>query len=234
MKKIALLLIITPIIFAFGYVSKPKVIQIDVSSILNARPVTVLYHGKLIGWTTGIDGGGSGDGYLTKSAALFNGDKNPHALSDNPVFAVNSFHPEIKLHYSNADTTNNQTRNIAGEAEFSFDVPKHNYSGMFLCLTSSEGASQLQFQLLYTDGTDSMNFLLPDYYNNIPANDTISYLAHDLAKWNHANKMAETDHHNIDVVNIHPNPKRVLTAVKVKKAKAGYLVFWGATGVMRE
>jgi len=234
MKKLISLSITAIFILGFSNIKKPKVIQIDVSSILNARPVTVLNHGKLIGWTTGIDGGGSGDGYLTMASALFNGDKSLHALPDKPVFAANNFHPEIKLHYSNSDTVSNQSHNVAGEGEFTITVPAHNYIGMFICLTSSEGPSQLQFQLVYADGTESLDFLLPDYYNDLPASDTLGYVAHDLAKWNHANKMAETNHHNIDAVNIHPNPNRVLTAIKVKKTKAGYLVFWGAAGVVAE
>jgi hypothetical protein len=43
--------------------------------------------------------------------------------------------------------------------------------------------------------------------------------------------MTESDHHNIDVLNIHPDPKRVLKKVTVSKGKAGYMVFWAATGV---
>ncbi len=214
---------------------KVKVIQIDVSGILNARPVTVLNDGKLFGWTTGIDGGGTGDGYLTRAAALFNGDKNPHALPDKPVFAANASHPKIVLHYSNDDTTNSQSLNIAGEGEFEFNVPEGTYTGMYLCLTSSEGPSHLQFTLVYTDGAEVQDFILPDYYNDLkPRDHNIMYVAHDLAKWNKQNKMAETNHHNIDAVNIHPDAKRVLTAIKVKKAKSGYLVFWCATGVTVE
>ena len=232
MKKLLSLVFLSLCILGFLPVKKTKTIQINVSAILKARPVTVLNNGKLITWTKGIDGGGSGDGYLTMSAALFNGDKTPHALPDKPIFAANDSHPEIVLHYSNKDTAGNQTLNVAGEGEFEFNVPEHTYSSMFLCLTSSEGPSQLQFQLIYEDGTEGQNFLLPDYYDDLKPNDTnIMYVAHDLAKWDNKNKMRETNHHNIDAVNIHPNTKRVLTAIKVTKAKAGYLVFWGATGV---
>ncbi len=211
---------------------RAKVVQVDVSAILNARPVTVLHNGKLVGWSTGIDGGGKGDGYLTMAAALFNGDKAPHALPDSAVFAANGSHPEIRLHYSNSDTVNNQTLNIAGEGSFTINMPANKYANVFVCLTSSEGPSQLQFKLVYKDGSETQNFLLPDYYDDLPPNDpNITYVAHDLAKWNSKNIMAETDHHNIDAVIIHPNPKRVLKAIVVNKGKAGYLVFWGATAV---
>jgi len=214
---------------------QPKVIQIDVRPILNSRPVTVLNHGKLFTWTNGIDGGGKGDGYLTMRAALFNGDTSPHALPDDAVFAANDYHPEIRLHYSNNDTVNNQTYNIKDEGSFNFHVPIHQYSNMYLCLTSSEGPSKLHVELTYTNGTEMRDIFLPDYYNDIAANDTaLMYVAHDLAKWNNKNKMAETNHHNIDAINIHPDAKRLLTHITVRKEKAGYLVFWGATGVVAE
>jgi hypothetical protein len=235
MRKVLPLIVMPLLVLGFTSAQKPKVIQIDVSHILNARPVTVFYHGKLVTWTKGIDGGGAGDGYLTMQAALFNADKAPHALPDNAVFPANESHPEIVLHYSNNDTIGSQTLNVAGQGEFECNVPAHKYAGMFICLTSSEGPSQLQFELVYEDASTTQSFLLPDYYDDLkPNNPNITYVAHDLAKWNNQNKMAETDHHNIDAVNIHPDSGRVLKAVKVKKAKAGYLVFWGATGVVAE
>lgn len=208
-----------------------KTIQIDIHKLLNARPVTTDTSGKLQSWITGIDGGGKGDGYLTAAAAKLNGDKNAHALSDNPLIPANSFHPVILLHYKNGDS-GNQTRNVAGVDSFSFDVPHKKYSGLYLSLTSSEGLSQLHVTLIYSDGGESKDFTLPDYYNDIPESDSnLSYAVHNLAKWGPGNKMMESDHHNIDVLNVHPDPKRVLKKITVSKDKAGYLVFWAATGV---
>ena len=103
--KILILIFAIILLKADGALSQQKnneVIQFDISKILNARPVTTLYKNKLITWSKGIDGGGIADGYLTISAALFNNDKNPHALPDNPIFPANESHPEIKLHYSNS------------------------------------------------------------------------------------------------------------------------------------
>lgn len=103
---------------------------------------------------------------------------------------------------------------------------------MYLSLTSAEGGSQLQFELTYKDGVEIKDFWLPDYYNDIVARDTVlSYVVHDLGKWDNQNKMVEINHHNIDALNIYPNPKRILVHVKVKKTVGGYLVFWAATGV---
>lgn len=206
--------------------------QIEIHKLLNARPVTTVADGKLQSWVTGIDGGGKGDGYLTMAAAILNGDKAAHALPDDPLIAANSTHPAILLHYKNGDK-GNQTRNMANEGSFSFDVPQKRYGGLYLSLTSSEGASQLHIELTYNDGSEIRDFILPDYYNDIPeSDDNLSYLVHDLAKWGPRNSMTERDHHNIDVLNVHPDPKRVLKKVTVSKDKGGYLVFWAATGVI--
>ncbi|MFC0515844.1 hypothetical protein ACFFGT_16600 [Mucilaginibacter angelicae] len=209
-----------------------ETIQVNINKLLNARPVTTATNGKLQSWTIGIDGGGKGDGYLTMAAALLNGDKLPHALPDDPLIVANSFHPAILLHYKNGDK-GNQTRNIAGTDSFSFEMPHEKYSGLYLSLTSSEGPSQLHIRLIYADGSESKDFILPDYYNDLPEGDAnLSYAVHNLAKWGPENKMTESDHHNIDVLNIHPDPKRVLKKITISKDKAGYLVFWAATGVV--
>ena len=98
--------------------SRKKVIQIDIASLVNARPVTTFTKGKLITWTKGIDGNGKADGYLTQSAALFKGDMKAHALPDNSVNAANHLHPDILLHYNNSDAVHNQARFVSGEGDF--------------------------------------------------------------------------------------------------------------------
>jgi hypothetical protein len=231
-----------PLLFAFiGLFSsaavaqqKNKVIQVNIDTVLNARPVTTFANGKPTSWTKGIDGNGDGDGYLTMAAALYNGDKSPHALPDDPLIPASAAHPAIKLHYSNNDSITPQARFVSGEGSFAFDVPSKKYEGLYLSLTSSEGPSLLQIELIYNDGTEVKEFTLPDYYNDIPANDVdFSYLVHDLAKWGKKDVMTESDHHNIDVLNIHPDSKRILKRVVIKKTKPGFLVFWAATGVVK-
>jgi hypothetical protein len=209
-----------------------QVVQFNITKVLNARPVTTLTNNRLLTWTKGIDGAGLGDGYLTLSAALFNGDNNPHALPDEGVFAANTSHPEIKLYYSNKDSLHNQACSIIGEGEIGFSVPKAKYRDIYLALTSAEGPSSLKIQFNYTNGTETKDFILPDYYQDIkPGDPNLCYLAHDLAKWGNKNNMTEKDHHNIDLLTIHLNPARTLKSIKISKTKPGYLVFWAATGV---
>lgn len=210
-----------------------KTIQIPIKKLLNARPVTTLVNGKLQSWTIGIDGGGKGDGYLTAAAALLNGDKNEHALPDDPLIPANGHHPEILLHYKNGDT-GNQTRNVAGADSFKFNVPNKKYSGLYLSLTSSEGPSQLHVTLTYADGSETKDFTVTDYYDDIPNdNPDLRYVVHNLAKWGPKNNMTEADHHNIDALNIHPDKNRILKNIAVAKEVKGYLVFWAATGIAR-
>ena len=209
-----------------------QVVQINIDDILNARPVSTLTGGKLMPWRKGVDGNGNADGYLTQAAAGLNGDKNAHALPDDPAIPADASHPQVILHYSNSDSVKQQAVFISGAGEISFKVPPNGYSALYLALTSAEGAAPLKIQLIYTDGVSYRNILLLDYYQDLPANGpNFCYLVHDLAKWGTKNNMTEKDHHNIDLLNLHPDPKRQLTGIKIKKGQAGYLVFWAATGV---
>jgi len=232
MRLRSLLFLFAIVLYCCFTPHKAKVVQVDISSLLNARPVTTLTNGKLVSWTKGMDGGGDGDGYLTHSAAEFNGDKDAHALPDNPVFPANEQHPEIALHYDNADSVHSQARFVAGEGGFTIAIPKDSYSAVYLGLSSSEGPSSLQFELVYTNGMETKNYLLPDYYNNVSEKyPDLSYVATDLAKWGKKDKMTEKDHHNIHLLKLNIDPHKKLTAIKLKKSKEGYLIFWSATAV---
>ncbi len=209
-----------------------KVIQIDVSAVLNARSVTTLSKGNLTTWTTGID---KEDGYLTMASARQGGDADPHALPDNPLIPASTSHPAILLHYSNDSETQDQTRCLPDSGDFSFKVLRNKYADLYLSLTSSYGPSALHIELGYSDGMEDRTIILPDWYNDIPPNDPdLSYVVHNLGKWGNKNNLKEKDHHNIDALNIHPNPDRVLTRVRIRKSAGGYLLFWAATGVVKE
>ncbi|MBC7400560.1 MAG: hypothetical protein H7289_11495 [Mucilaginibacter sp.] len=154
-------------------------------------------------------------------------------MPDNPLIAANSRHPEVMLHYANSDSTHKQAVAINGESGVEFTVKQAKYKDLYLALTSAEGSSALKIKLIYTDGSETKDFVLPDYYRDLPANDPdLCYLVHDLAKWGTKNNMTEKDHHNIDLLNIHPNPEKTLKGISINKTKLGYLVFWAATGVI--
>lgn len=209
-----------------------NVIQFNIKRLLNARPVSVLDIHKITTWSGGIDGNGLADGYATQSAALFNGDKVPHALPDNPMIPGNKSHPPIKLYYSNRDQYHYQACCIKGEGEALFPVPAANYTAIFLALTSAEGAAKLRVELDYVNYTSVKDYTVPDYYQDLPAGDTnFCYLLHDLAKWGIKNNMTEKDHHNIDLLKIITGKQRTLKSIKISKTRPGYLVLWAAAGV---
>ena len=90
---------------------------------------------------------------------------------------------------------------VSGAGEFIINIPKDHYSQILLGLSSAEGPSHLQCELIYSDGNEVKNYLLPDYYNNVPADDpNFTCLLTDLAKWGKNNNMAEKDHHNIHLL----------------------------------
>jgi hypothetical protein len=210
-----------------------EVIQIDVRSVLTGRAVTTLTDGKLVRWTEGVDGGGRGDGYMTREASVANGDTNSLALPGNGTFEATAAHPLVRLNFSNEDGKGFQTRGIQGAGSFMFSVPAKHYQRMLLFMTSAEGPSQLHFKLTYADGTvGESDVLLPDYYYDAPAGDTnVFSLAQNLPKWDATNRMKERDHHYLHGVDVHPNADRELVSVQVTKPAPAYLVFWGATGV---
>jgi hypothetical protein len=206
-----------------------KAIQIDITPLLNTRSVTTLTKGVFVRWTNGVD---KQNGYLTKSAAELNEDNDKYALPDEPLIAANSHHPAILLHYKNEEGVKNQTRLITDTGEFVIKVPANQYSDLYLGFTSAYGTSSLRFELLYKDVADKKSFIVPDWFTDIPDNDPdFSYIVHNLAKWDNRIKLTEKDHHNIDALNIHPDPKRVLTAIKLKMVRGSYLLLWSATGV---
>jgi hypothetical protein len=216
---------------SLGY-QTDKIIQIDVSSLLNTRSVTTLTDGKLVPWTKGVD---RENGYLTMAAALFNKETNPKAIADNSLIPSNEHHPAILLHYANNDGAKYQTRLLADTGgSFTLKVPAKKYSDLYVCLTSAYGKTKLQYGLVYNDGIEVKNITVPDWANDVPDNDpNFSYVVHDLAKWTDKGFRTENDHHNIHALNIHPDEKRVLTAVTVKNLSKTYMLFWAATGVVK-
>lgn len=214
-------------------VQASDVIQIDVRSVLTGRAVTTLTGGQLVPWTQGVDGGGHGDGYLTREASAANGDTNVLALPGNGIFEATAAHPLVRLNFSNEDGKGFQTRGVPGAGSFRFSVPAKHYQKMLLFMTSSEGPSQLHFQLTYADGAvEERDVLLPDYYYDAPAGDpNVFSLAQNLPKWDATGRMKERDHHYLHGVDVHPNSGKELISVQVAKTAPAYLVFWGATGV---
>ncbi len=215
-----------------------QVVQVPLADgVLTARSVTTLTQGKVVPWTVGIDQGGTNPlsaGYMTAAASAFqNGQDGTKALPDDGKFPSDARHPEVVLHFANdADPASQQTRFVAGAGSFTIPIPSASYSKLFVFLTSAEGASALKFTLTYADGSADVSVSLPDYVENIPANDPVLFnLASDLAKWRKQGGVQEHGGHNLSGVELVPDAGRVLNELTLEKGASGYLVFWGATGI---
>ena len=231
-KYLFVTLIVSSLIVSSAYkYQSGKIIQINVDDLLNVRPVTTLTHGKLVVWDKGVD---RENGYLTMAAALFNKETNPKAIPDDPLIPADQHHPAILLHYANNEGTKSQAKLLADTNSFTIKVPKHNYSDLYVCLTSAYGSSKIEYDLMYTDGAEVKHITVPDWANDVSDNDPdFSYVVHDRAKWSNKNTLTETEHHNIHALNVHPDAKRVLTGVKIKNLSKTYMLFWAATGVVK-
>jgi hypothetical protein len=211
-----------------------QTVQIPIDALLTGRTVTTLTGGVLVTWTNGVDGGGNGNGYETAAASKFHNDPVVKALPDDGKFPADARHPDVVLHFSNdAAATSPQTHPTTGAATFSFAVPPATYSKLFLFVTSAEGSSAVKVTLTYSDATSNVvSITVPDYFNDVGANDPVVFnLASNMAKWSKQNTIAEMNHHNLTGLEVHPTAGKTLTDVKVEKTAAGYLVFWGATGI---
>ena len=215
-------------------VPKDRTIQIDVSSLLNARPVTTLSDGALVPWSTYLDSYGEGSAFLTVAAARAAGDNDPKALPNSPLIPAHGNCPGMLLHYSNEDGVNGQVRRVDNDVPFTIPVPAHKYGQVFLAWTSS-GASELVIDCLYSSGTNTQNTVrIRDYYNEVSTNDRSRvYVVRDLNKWNRSAKLMERGHHSIHAAIISPDTNRELVSLKIaKRASPSHLIFWGATGVL--
>lgn len=214
--------------------SAEEVVQFDVAKILNARPVSVMAGGKLVPWTKGVDGAGKADGFMTTSAAVFNRDGQSHALPNDGKFPANPDHPEVALHFTDDEAVLPQACSLEGESVFELSIPANRYRQVFLFFTSAEGPSELKITMNYEgDRNDERSVAVPDYYNDaVPGDRNIFSLATELSKWNAEGRMAEADHHFIHGLRLNPDGERALKKITVRKTAPGYLVFWGATGIL--
>jgi hypothetical protein len=209
-----------------------KIIQVDIKSILNGRAVTILKNGRLIRWSKGVD---LDNGYLTSAAARAINGNSTINLPDSPLIPANGLHPEILLHYSNADSQQDQVAILTDTGSIKVNLPPAYYQKVFLSLTSAYGSSSLEISLKYKDGIVTKDITLPDWYNDLQTyNSGIVYVVHNLGKWAVNNQLTEQDHHNIDAIVLKTDANKILTSVVVKKLNKGRMLLWAATAITSE
>jgi hypothetical protein len=221
------------ILFALGEggtASADQVVQVPLSGLLDARPVSTLTGGVVVPWTVGID---QVDGFMTLAAALSLRQTGP-ALPDDGKFAANARHPDVVLNFSNAALADSpQAHHLTGVGMFAFSVPAATYSKLILFFSSSYGDSRLTMTMTYADGTTSMTALtLPDWGLGGTLPPTCFQLIAGLHKWTKQGMSVDTPSHTITGVDLFPTATKVLTRVEVSKTSAAQtLIFWGATGM---
>ncbi|HEX4404252.1 MAG TPA: MYXO-CTERM sorting domain-containing protein [Polyangia bacterium] len=219
-------------------------VQIPLAGLLDTRSVFTLTNGTIVPFTLAIDGGngdvgtGAQNGFATKAVAMMKSPSNvANALPDDGHFPADADHPDVVLSFSNtADAMspqNHLVKPMVGATPpetFTFPVPSATYSKFFLFFHGADNGTTVKITLTYSDATtDVTNAIIPDFYN-APTDAKVFVLAPDLAKWTKTTTIAEANHHNIFGVALAPMAK-TLSTVKVERGPAGYLVFWGATGV---
>jgi MYXO-CTERM domain-containing protein len=227
-----------------GVAHADTVVQIPLAGLLDTRSVFTLTNGTIVPFTLAIDGGngdvgtGAQNGFATKAVAMMKSPGNvANALPDDGHFPADTNHPDVVLNVSNAaDATapqNHLVKPMVGATPpetFSFPVPSATYSKLFLFFHGADNGTTVKITLTYSDATtDVTNATIPDFFN-APTDAKVFVLAPDLAKWTKTTTIAEANHHNIFGVTLAPMAK-TLSMVKVERGNAGYLVFWGATGV---
>ncbi len=212
----------------FAAAAQADTVQVNIKSILNGRAVSTFSNGKIYTWTMGIDGGGTGDGYVTHSVAVhlnYTG----HTLPDSARYPANANHPTMILNFSNSDSTGQQTHYILGLDSVTFPVPQGNYSNLYFAMTSSEGGSTFNVVLNYSDGPVASTVNLPDYDQGLTSG--IFYVDSAMQKWNNQNIPGDNNGHALNGFGVTANPAKTLTSVKLLKKTSNYLVLWGVTGV---
>lgn len=225
-----------PIVFlALGAsAAKGGSVQIDISDIFNARPISTMANGVLVPQNATVDGSG---GFATQSAAAAQdfGDKDSHALPDNAKFPAGDNHPAVLLAYVNDDGRKPIARVSQNEDIFVITVPEGNYTRLFLIACSGRGASDLTVDLKYSDKTiETRTMQVPDWYDTLKPDDKYRCaIATDLSKWN-SQKMLDKDHRSIFGIDVQPNPAKTLVKIRVHKSGQTFLTVFGATGETKD
>jgi len=213
--------------------STSTAVQIDVKSLLNARPVITYTNGKIVPMSGGIDAG-SYSAEATLEAAVQLKNANPIAMPNDGKYAANARHPEVILNFSNADGTSPQVRRTTVNETFNFVVPEVHYTKMQIFAMSS-GMSPITVTLNYSDGsTDVKNLQVIDWYNypGAPAETTDRFnLDVNLDKWDQNNARSEQYNHYLYGFDLAPNSNKTLKSVTIAVISGGCFTFWGATGV---
>jgi hypothetical protein len=211
--------------------ASPAAVQVDISKLLNARVVVTQQDGRLQPSDHGLDFGESI--LITKSAAEVAKAGKLIPLPDSDLFAANERHPEVKLHYAQADS-GPQVHRCADRTEAnSIPVPGKHYRQMQLFFISAAGTTPITVELRYADGSsDRRTTRVPDFFFLPKPEDKGWFvLVGDFGKVNRQSRMTEARHHYIHGFDLDPDPaKELQQIVIIKENSKSVLNLFGVTG----
>jgi hypothetical protein len=182
---------------------------LDLASVLVDDTILNNGTGALDPTQTALDG--SGYVLVTQSAATALGGSGAHGLPNDAYFPANASHPEVKLHWNNADDGPNSRLMKPGDS-FSFAVPMTTYTQVQIYGLSTEGASSVKFTLTYSDAsTDVRTITFPDWFAD-PAAPGQFFLIDGLDRVGSGVFQPSRDP-AISGVNLDPNPGKELVSI---------------------
>jgi hypothetical protein len=212
-----------------------KAVQINISSLLNARVVFTEHAGRLQPADHGLDRG-AGSVLITESAAKLAKSGELNSLPDSGFFAANAEHPDVQLPYGTAGDGPQVYQSADKTETFSMPVTPKPYAEMQLFFISAAGPTPISVKLQYADGSsEERTTIVPDFYFLPKAKDIGWFvLANDFGKVNLEGKMTEQVHHYILGFNLNPDSTKVLRQIEISKEDSkSVLNLFGATGTLK-
>jgi len=213
----------------------PKAVQINISSLLNARVVFTEHAVRLQPADHSLDRGNASV-LITESAAKLAQSGELNSLPDSGFFAANAEHPDVQLPYGIVGGEPQVHQSVEKTEMFSVPVPSKHYSQMELFFISAAGPTPISVKLQYADGSsEERTTTVPDFYFLLKPTDKDWFvLAADFGKVNLKGKMTEKVHHYIHGFNLNPDPTRVLQKIEITKLDSkSVLNLFGATGTLK-
>jgi hypothetical protein len=189
---------------------------------------TVLNNGS--GSLDATQDGMDGSGYMlpTQSAAIEVGGADAAGLPEDAFFPADANHPDVRLHWTNADNGPNSRVMKAPGDSFSFAVRPRIYIQVQIYALSTHGTSIVEFTLHYSDGSTTLRKVtFPDWLTD-PAASGQFFLVNGLDRYKTGSFQSNHDC-AISGVNLDPDQQKILVSVTVAQPVTDWFVFYGAT-----
>lgn len=198
--------------------------QIDLSSVLVHDTVaSSVAGGSSFPPLTSMDGS-----HFVMMTATFGGSFG--GLPDDGRYPADANHPAAQLAWRDSSFAPNSVILNAptlGLTEVTFPVVPTQYTHLQLYFVSTEGASAVQVDLHYADGTATASFTAPDWFNTPSA--PVFRVQGNLGRWDGSMRSRNGSGAQLMGTDITIDGARTLATVTVRATGPGWLVLYGAT-----